>query len=75
MTALRGHGPKIAEAVQALRTEGRWPQNLRPGERDRRMRAKLAQLGYAPSELPSRASLDRHLKTHIQSGQLGQVAE
>jgi hypothetical protein len=59
VSALRGHGPKIEEAVAALEAEGQLPPNLRPGRRDQRILAWLAQHGYA-ADLPSRAALGRY---------------
>jgi len=58
--ARRGHGDKIAEAVQALMAANGLPVNLRPGERDKRINAWLISAGYSGSELPSRSSIARH---------------
>lgn len=57
----RGHGPKIAEAVQALRAAGELPANLRPVERDRRIINYLTTRGYA-ADKPSRFAIARHFK-------------
>jgi hypothetical protein len=39
--AARGHGPKLAEAVQALQATGRLPPNLRPVEFVKRIHVQL----------------------------------
>lgn len=55
----RGHGPKIEEAVRALRREQRLPENLRTVERDRRILQWLEAHGYG-EDLPSRTAIARH---------------
>jgi hypothetical protein len=58
----RGHSPKIAQAVEALRHEGNLPCHLRPVERDRRIVEWLAAQGYA-ADLPSRSAIARYFET------------
>jgi hypothetical protein len=60
-SAERGHFPKIAEAVTALKLSGRWPPNLRAGERHRRVLEYLRGVGY-DRDLPSRSALTRALR-------------
>jgi hypothetical protein len=55
----RGHHPKIAQAVEALRREGNLPRHLRPVERDRRVVEWLKANGYA-TDLPKRSALARY---------------
>jgi hypothetical protein len=59
MTAVRGHGSKIREAVLALEACGDLPRNLRPVHRDRRVLDWLTRHGYA-ADLPSRTALGRY---------------
>src|SRR5262245_33542325 len=54
---LRGHQAKIAEAVAALRAEGKLPPQLRPGHRDRLVTNWLIAAGYG--ELAE--GVDKHL--------------
>lgn len=56
------HAPKIAEASRALMREGKLPDHLRPGERNRRILAKLTATGYG-NDLPSRSALGRFFAT------------
>ena len=55
----RGHRPKIAQAVEALRYEDNLPCHLRPMERDRRIVEWLAAHGYE-ADLPSRSAMGRY---------------
>jgi hypothetical protein len=54
----RGHGQKIAAAVEALRPEGLLPPDLRPFMRDRRIWDWLLTHGYA-EDMPSRQAIAR----------------
>jgi hypothetical protein len=58
----RGHGPKIDQALIALRISGRLPAHLRSSERDARIRSWLLAAGYCRTELPSRWAIARHLR-------------
>src|SRR5262245_33151273 len=58
----RGHHPKIAQAVEALRRDGNLPRHLRPVERDRRVVEWLKANGYA-TDLPKRSALARYFMT------------
>jgi hypothetical protein len=58
---MRGHHPKIAQAVEALRREARLPCHLRPVERDRRILGWLKANGYA-ADLSSRSAIARHFE-------------
>ena len=61
-TALRrGHHPKIALAVEALRREGNLPRHLRVVERNKRVVDWLNANGYA-ADLPSRSAIASHFK-------------
>jgi hypothetical protein len=59
----RGHGPKIDDALSALRAAGKLPPSLRPSEREERICEWLKRQGYTPKELPTRWSIRRHLET------------
>jgi len=56
---LRGHHPKIAQAVEAPRRDGNLPRHLRPVERDWRIVEWLATHGYE-ADLPSRSAIGRY---------------
>jgi len=66
----RGHHPKVAQAVEALRDEGNLPRHLRPVERDRRIVEWLAAHGYA-ADLPSRSAIGRYFGAAVASEQTG----
>jgi hypothetical protein len=72
--AARGHGPKVAEAVQALRAAGKLPTNLRPVVRDGRIAKWLQEHGYA-EDMPSRRAIGRYFKSHLQSAPLARRSE
>jgi hypothetical protein len=72
---MRGHGPKIEEAVQALRAAAELPANLRPSELERRIRLRLRAAGYGAAELPSRHAIARYFKFHLHSDQLAPIAQ
>ena len=57
----RGHHPKIAQAVEALRREGNLPPHLRVVERNKRIVDWLKANGYA-ADLPSRSAIARQFK-------------
>ena len=52
----RGHQPKIAQAVEALRREGNLPRHLRVVERNKRIVDWLKANGYA-ADLRSRSAI------------------
>src|SRR5262245_15959826 len=58
----RGHGPKIDEAIAALKAAGQLMAGLRSSERDRRISDWLHEAGYCGEELPSRWAIWRHLR-------------
>ena len=57
----RGHHPKIARAVEALRREGNLPMHLRAVARNKRIVEWLKANGYA-ADLPSRSAIARHFE-------------
>jgi hypothetical protein len=65
----RGHHLKIAEAIEALRSEGNLPRHLRVVERNKRIVAWLNAHGY-DGDLPSRSAIGRYFEAE-QIGQIG----
>jgi hypothetical protein len=59
MTILRGHGPKIRKAVEALEARGELLRYLRPVRRNKLILDWLGGNGYA-ADLPSRPALARY---------------
>jgi hypothetical protein len=59
MTTLRGHGPKIRKAVEALEAHGEQLRYLRPVRRNKLILDWLGGNGYG-ADLPSRTSLSRY---------------
>jgi hypothetical protein len=55
---LRGHGPKIHKAVEALEACGKLPHHLRPVRRDQLICDWLKANGYE-ADLPTRSALAR----------------
>lgn len=60
----RGHGPKIAEAVAALESDGALPPRLRPGVRNKLIWDRLRMLGYR-CDLPSASAIRRFFTSRI----------
>lgn len=58
---MRGHGPKVLEAITSLQEKGELRRNLRPVEIYRRVVREIRSLGYADSEIPSRSAVSRAL--------------
>jgi hypothetical protein len=61
----QGHGPKIRAAIDALQAAGELPADLRPVERDRRIKDWLRRAGYTDTEQPSRFAISRQVKGRI----------
>jgi hypothetical protein len=57
----RGHAPKLAEAVAALRADRKLPPNLRPSHRDKRIQDWLTAAGYG-NDLPDRTAIRRYFQ-------------
>jgi hypothetical protein len=61
------HGPKIAEALEAMTAAGTvLPSNLRPQELHARIRATLRLRGYTNAELPGRHAIYRYFAAQRQ---------
>src|SRR5207244_50784 len=58
----QGHRPKLDRAVGALTAAGRLPPDLRPSERDERIRAWLKGAGYRDHEIPDRTTIWRYFR-------------
>ena len=57
-----GHRPKLDRAIGALTAAGRLPRELRPSERDERIRAWLKGAGYRDHEIPDRTTIWRYFR-------------
>jgi hypothetical protein len=58
---MRGHGPKLARILEALKAAGELPPGLRPCELHRRIGAMGRKLGYTEHDMPKRSATDRCL--------------